>query len=935
MGLRTYNEKRNFKLTPEPAGKKASTGRDIFVIQKHDASHLHYDFRLELDGALKSWAIPKGPSLNPGEKRLAMQVEDHPIDYAKFEGIIPAGEYGGGEVVVWDYGTWKPVGDAREGYRKGRLEFELKGKKLHGKWLLVRTRAGSDRAQWLLLKRHDEAAASPSDIPVTEAEPQSVLSGKLLTRDQEALGAPGAKSIAKRAKTWSSNRGAMEKPKTAAKSATKRGAAPEKKAPARMKGKVLGAKVRGAKKKVVEPALTFVEPQLATLVDAPPIGDRWIHEIKYDGYRTLCQVRNAESEPPVFYTRKGLDWSHKYETFYGEVSRLPIETAVLDGEVVATDEEGRTDFQLLQIALGNDGSTANLTFYVFDILQLNGRDLRDLPLIERKEILKAVFEKADAERIRYSDHWDGKGKAMLARGCEMGLEGVISKDKMAPYTSGRSELWVKSKCLQGQEVIIVGYTAPEGRRIGFGSLVLAANSPEGEFLYLGRVGTGFDHQKIVEIMRAMKPLRTLKSPFERRVPLENRIQWLKPKLVGEIFFHGWTAEGHVRQAVFRALRHDKPASEVMVDHALPSVKLPRGESPAEKKREKQLSKKAKQALEELPGEDIEEIATSDTEPAESDEEMRLTPNRKKKTDTEERLTLSNPEKVLIPEGKVTKRMIRDYLVAVTDWILPHMKDRPLALVRCPDGTTKECFFQKNLIHRGNGELKTQAILDPKGKKTSVIYVDSARGLESLAQMGTIELHAWGTHRQHVLKPDLIVFDLDPDTGVKWKQIAGAAKRLREILEGLGLRSFLKISGNKGLHLHVPIEPKSNWDDIKAFANAISLILVQENPKLYLANMSKAKRKGKIFIDFFRNGYGATSVVPYSVRTKNGGAVALPIDWSEVDTIDPAGFGMKKALARLKAKKSGGRGDPWKDYFSVRQRLPDFKGKAEAQASASA
>jgi bifunctional non-homologous end joining protein LigD len=930
MGLRTYNEKRNFKRTPEPAGQKASTGRSIFVIQKHDASHLHYDFRLELDGALKSWAIPKGPSLNPGEKRLAMQVEDHPIDYAKFEGIIPAGEYGGGEVVVWDYGTWKPVGDAREGYRKGRLEFELKGKKLHGKWLLVRTRAGSERAQWLLLKRHDAAAASSSDIPVTEAEPQSVLSGKLLTRDQEALGVPGTKSIAKRAKIWSSKRDADEKPKIdpkPKKSATK-------KTPARMKGRVLGAKTRG-KKKVVEPALTFVEPQLATLVDAPPIGDRWIHEIKYDGYRTLCQVRNAEGESPVFYTRKGLDWSHKYETFYGEVSRLPIETAVFDGEVVATDEEGRSDFQLLQNALGNGGSAANLTFYVFDVLELNGRDLRDLPLIERKEILKAIFERADAERVRYSDHWDGKGKAMLARGCEMGLEGVISKDKMAPYSSGRSKLWVKSKCLQGQEAIIVGYTAPEGRRVGFGSLVLAANSPEGELLYLGRVGTGFDQQKIVEVLRAMKPLRTMKSPFERRVPMENRIQWLKPKLVGEIFFHGWTADGFVRQAVFRALRQDKPASEVTVDHALPSVKLPRGETSAEKKREKILSRKAKQALEELPGDDMEEIATSDTEPSEREEEMRLTPNRKKNASAEEPVTLTNPDKILIPEGRVTKRMIRDYLVAVTDWILPHMKDRPLALVRCPDGTTKECFFQKNLIHRGNGELKSEAILDPKGKKASVIYVDSARGLESLAQMGTIELHAWGTHRQYVLKPDLIVFDLDPDTGVEWKRVAGAAKRLREILEGLGLRSFLKISGNKGLHLHVPIEPKASWDDVKSFANAISLILVEENPKLYLANMSKAKRKGKIFIDFFRNGYGATSVVPYSVRTKNGGAVALPIEWSEVDTIDPADFGMKETLARLKGKKSGGRGDPWKDYFSIHQRLPDFKGKAEARASASA
>ncbi len=850
MGLRTYNQKRNFRRTPEPSGKRADTGKSIFVIQKHDASHLHYDLRLELDGSLKSWAVPKGPSLDPHQRRLAMQVEDHPIEYAKFEGTIPKGEYGGGEVIVWDYGTWKSDGDPKTAYRKGRLEFELHGKKLRGKWILVRTRTEGDRAQWLLIKRADEAAQGKDDEPITESDPQSARSGKLLTRDQLARGARAAASIANRA---------------------------------RVQGKAPALKSR--KKFASNPK---IDPQLATLVDSPPLGDRWIHEIKFDGYRTICQLRNGMKTEARFFTRSGLDWSTKYSVLGEEVSRLPAKSLCMDGEIVVLDRDGRSDFSLLQAVLKGKASAAGLIYYVFDLLELDGRDLRAFPLIERKMILKNLLRRKKLHHVRYSDHWDGTGGPLLKRGCELGLEGIISKDKLAPYSPGRSALWLKSKCIQGQEVIIAGYTEPEGTRTGFGSLVLAANSTAGELLYLGRVGTGFDRRKIRELLAKMRPLEIDRSPFSERVPIQDRIHWVKPKLVAEIYFHGWTADRHVRQAVFRDLRSDKPASQVTVDFSLP----PERQSRADASRRARTKKMPRRSRKVAPS-----IRTE--------------------------IPLTHPEKILIPGGNVTKARIRDYLVAVSPWMLPHIADRPLALVRCPDNVEHECFFQKNLTHKGNGELKSASTTDPKGKKGSLIYIDSVKGLETLAQMGTIETHCWGTHRDHPRKPDLLVFDLDPDPEVSWVKVAGAATRLRDILEELGLRSFLKVSGNKGLHLHIPIEPTVDWETAKTFAHAVSLVLVEENPRLYLATMSKAKRKGKIFIDFFRNGYGATSIAPYSIRTKNHGAVALPIAWSEVGKVDPAGFSMNQTLAKLKRRQPGGAGDPWKDYFKVRQRLPNF------------
>lgn len=540
-----------------------------------------------------------------------------------------------------------------------------------------------------------------------------------------------------------------------------------------------------------------------------------------------------------------------------------MESALLDGEIVALDRKGRSDFSVLQSALRRSSST-NLYYYVFDLLELDGRDLRALPLFERKELLKKLFVGGRFTHVRYSDHWEGPAEKILAKCCGLGLEGIISKDRNAPYVSGRARQWLKSKCRQGQEAIVVGYTPPKGSRTGFGSLVLAAHSQGPEYRYLGRIGTGFDRKNISDLLRRMKPLRVSSSPFSIRVPLESTIQWLKPKLVAEIEFHGFTADGQIRHGVFRALREDKPEYEVTLER-----------------------------------------------PMKTDE-------------AESTVSLTHPEKVLIPEGSVTKRALRDYLVRVADWILPHLVGRPIAIFRCPDGTRGECFFQKRLMPGRNVGLKAASLKGPNGKTNSVFTLESAVGLETFAQMGVLEIHPWGTHLRHYLTPDLLVFDLDPDESVPWADVAEAALRIRKILERFGLKSFVKVSGNKGLHVHVPIEPTESWEYAKAFATEIALILVREYPERYVATMAKTKRRGKIFIDTFRNGYGNTSIVAYGTRAKNGGAIALPVRWDEIKDVDPRGFRIPDVIDRIDRIKPGGRGDPWRDYLKTVQRLPKLE-----------
>ena len=823
MALQEYKRKRNFKETPEPRGRVGKKGA-IYVIQKHDATRLHYDLRLQLDGVLKSWAVPKGPSLDPHEKRLAVEVEDHPIDYATFEGVIPKG-YGAGEVIVWDYGTWAPAAghDPRKDLKKGRLDFEIRGEKLHGRWMLVRTRSQGGKPQWLLMKRTDSDAKKESDYDVTEEEKESVLSGRRLARDSGE-------------------------------------------APIQVKHTKRTAKKPAAKSKKLP--IDFVEPELALLENNPPEGDEWIHEMKFDGYRTLAQLENGDV---TLLTRKGLNWTQKYKPIQKELEKLPVENALLDGEIVVLDEKGRSNFQLLQENIKS--RKMPFIYYVFDLLALDGEDLRDQPLLERKKKLKSLLDKNKLPSIRYSEHWTVAGEEVLDQCCHLGLEGVVSKDKTKPYVSGRNGDWIKSKCGMGQEFVIIGYTRPGGRRVGFGSLLLGAYDDSDELIYTGHVGTGFSQATLQDLITKFKPLKTKKSPVNQKVPEADEVQWLKPQLVADVHFLNFTREGILRHASFAGLRLDKPAREVKLDLL---AKPTSSKKKAEAKKSVKKTKAAKSTLK-----------------------------------------LSNPTKVLIPQANVTKQEIAEYYLAVAKWMLPHVVDRPLALVRCPDGISKECFFQKSLHDAKIHEVFEEKRKGQKGKSENVIYIESAEGLLGLTQMGVLEIHTWQTHRDNFLNPDQLIFDLDPGPGVNWKQIANAALDLKELLSQLKLQSFLKTSGGKGLHIHVPIEPAQGWDEFKAFANAMARYMAEKNPKLYLAVMSKSKRQKKIFIDYLRNGYGATAIVAYGLRARAEAGLAIPIDWDEIHDVKPDGFTIKNYQKTILKRKK----DPWARYFKVKQRLP--------------
>lgn len=833
MSLQEYKKKRNFKETPEPRGRVGRKGA-IYVIQKHDATRLHYDLRLQLDGVLKSWAVPKGPSLDPHEKRLAVEVEDHPIDYATFEGVIPKG-YGAGEVIVWDYGTWTPAEghDARKDLKKGRLDFEIHGEKLHGRWMLVRTRTQGEKPQWLLMKRTDSEAKSEKEYDVTEEEKESVLSGRRLARDSGE-----ARVKVSHTKT------------RAKKKATK-------------------------KAKSAKLSFDFVEPQLALLENNPPEGDEWIHEMKFDGYRTFARIEDGEV---TLLTRKGLNWTEKYRPIQRELKKLSVENAILDGEIVVLDDKGRSNFQLLQENIKSPKKP--FIYYVFDLLALNGEDLRELPLLERKKKLKALLDKSKTPSIRYSEHWSASGEEVLDQCCHLGLEGVVSKDKTQPYVSGRNGDWIKSKCGMGQEFVILGYTRPGGRRVGFGSLLLGAYNDSGELVYTGHVGTGFSQSTLQDLIKKFKPLKTNMPAVDQDVPEADEVQWLKPKLVAEVHFLNFTREGILRHASFAGLRLDKPAREVKLDLlAQPTSSKKKAET------KKQTQAKTKRA--------------------------------KSKKESKTQLKLTNPTKILIPEANVTKQEIAEYYLKVADLMLPHVVDRPLALVRCPDGTQKECFFQKSLHDAKIHEVFEEKRKGQKSKTENVIYIESVEGLLGLTQMGVLEIHTWQTHRENFLNPDQLIFDLDPGPGVSWKQIADAALDLKDLLGQLKLQSFLKTSGGKGLHIHVPIEPAQGWDEFKAFANAMARYMAEKNPKLYLAVMSKSKRQKKIFIDYLRNGYGATAIAPYGLRARAEAGLAIPIEWDQVHDISPTEFTLKNYEKTLLKRKK----DPWARYFKVKQRLP--------------
>ncbi len=924
MGLQEYKKKRSFRATPEPEGTVKKSAGHSFVIQKHAATRLHYDFRLEMEGVLRSWAVPKGPSLDPGEKRLAVHVEDHPVEYGDFEGVIPKGQYGGGTVLLWDHGTWtyEGEGDPVAAYKKGNLKFRLDGEKLHGRWALVRMGGRNQEGNhenWLLIKEKDETAVPGSGDAVVEQYPDSVATGLSL---EEIAADPE--------RVWQSNRAektASFKDKIAAKVAK----ATAKKTPAKKAAASKGVKkaakpepskaaeIPGARKAKMPSA---IEPQLATLVAEVPQGDEWIHEIKYDGYRALCEIRDGEAR---LITRHGKDWTDRFAPVAREAEKLPVRQAILDGEVVVLEPDGTTSFQSLQNALAENRG-GDLVYFAFDLLYLDGYDLRRAKLLDRKAALGELLA-GRAGAVRMGDHVEADGEGFYRQACDFALEGIVCKRADLPYHSGRNKDWLKVKCLKRQEFAIVGFTDPEKSRVGFGALLLAVNDKKGELTFAGKVGTGFNDRTLRELRARMDKLEVTKPAFKnpQRGAEARRSHWLKPQLVGEVVFTEWTREGILRHPTFQGLREDKSPREIVREEPqAPPPEAKGKKAEARRPAAKTAKAPAKKAPAKKPVTKGSIKAVKGPKPPlhPAPEEVAVPPQgRSKKREVEiAGVRFSNPDRVLYPEQGVTKEELGIYYARIADWILPHLKDRPLTLVRCPEGRAKQCFYQKHI-----GETVPPAVhrIDV-GDPEPYGVVDSLEGLLSLAQMGVLELHIWGSHRDRIEQPDYLVFDFDPDEGLGWERVVEGARAMRAFLEDLGLRTFLKTTGGKGLHVVLPIARKDDWDEVKAFTKAVAERMVEAEPQKYTSKLPKASRKGKIFIDYLRNGRGATSICAYSTRARANAPVSVPLFWEELDT-DVRGntYTLRTLPERLESLPS----DPWADFFKVRQSITAAMKKA--------
>ena len=933
MALETYRKKRNFKTTPEPSGRvgKRRAKELAFVIQKHAASRLHYDFRLELNGVLLSWAVPKGPSLDPQDKRLAVHVEDHPLEYGSFEGIIPPKQYGSGTVMLWDAGTWKPREEPEAGYRKGRLKFDLHGEKLQGGWMLVRTRGskyGNDKS-WLLIKEQDEFARPAAKGLVVEEEPDSVASGRSLKEITE-----GADRV------WHSNKSVAQNVNEGAIAPQRRKRAraaagstgrKTRRSPARTSGRA-SAFVRGgvtryraalsAMDDAVAGALPrFVEPELATLVKEAPRGPEWLHEMKLDGYRILSRIEHGKVR---LYTRNRNDWTEKFSSIAEAVAGLPIESGWLDGEIVVMKANGLSSFQALQNALSRE-DTGSLHYYVFDVPFLDGRDLRKAPLLERKSLLEKVLSRAP-QPIRYSSHVVGSGEEFYGQACKLELEGIVSKRSDSAYTAGRGRDWLKIKCGLRQEMVIGGYTDPAGARSGLGALLLGVYEPDGTLRYSGKVGTGFDHATLIELRDKLDGLASKEPPFSNppRGAEARRAHWVKPRLVAEIVFTEWTDEGTLRHPSFQGLREDKNPRDVIRERPAADPSEVSGQtsgdggqtsgakSPAKRQRPggkgqaSGVKRHASRATGHKPR------AARDGQPAMSDE-SRVT-SHESRSSTVAGITLSHPDKVMYPEAGITKRDLALYYEAVAERILPHLKNRPLSLVRCPDGWHKHCFYQKHVakgVHKAVGHVR----VPEGGGKATYMMANSLPAVVALVQMGVLELHPWGSTERKLGFPDRVIFDIDPDDDLPWSKVADAARLVNSLLEEIGLRGFLKTTGGKGLHVVAPVRPTQDWDTVKAFTKSVAELLAKTFPDRFTATMSKAARRGRIYIDYLRNAEGATSIVAYGVRARANAPVSVPIAWSELgEDVRFDRFNVRNVPARLKRMKK----DPWEEFFEVSQ-----------------
>ena len=864
MALELYRKKRNFKTTPEPEGRVATRKpRHLaFVVQKHAASHLHYDFRLELNGVLLSWAVPKGPSLDPNDKRLAIHVEDHPIEYGGFEGVIPPGQYGSGTVQLWDRGTWIPKGDAEEDYKKGRLKFTLDGGKLRGGWTLVRSHGagyGKDGKGWLLIKEEDEYARPVHEASVVEEHPNSVASGRSLeeiAQDQDRV--------------WHSSKSVAENVKS--------GAVARKSS----RGATDPGAIRGA---VKAPLSAFVEPQLATLVDEPPPGVGWVHEMKLDGYRILARI---ESGGARLYSRNGKDWTANFQTIAKAVAGLPARTAWIDGEVVVLQPDGRSSFQALQNALSR-ADARDFHYYVFDLPYLDDYDLRQARLIDRKRALQALVGQG-AGTVRFSAHVEGAGREYFEQACGLGLEGIISKRADVGYQSGRGRSWVKVKCEMRQEMVIGGYTDPEGARVGFGALLLGVYE-NGKLRYSGKVGTGFDDATLESLKARLDALAQKEPPFVNppRGAEARRAHWVAPELVAEVRFTEWTNDGTLRHPSFQGLREDKTAAAVVRERPAArqgaddaAVEAASAKTPARKK--VAAGRRGSAAADRSGGSSVAGIA------------------------------LSNATKMLYPEASITKRDLACYYDTVAEWILPHLENRPLTLVRCPNGWNKQCFYQKNADESVDAAIGRVTVETSEGP-ACYMMANSLSALVALVQMGALEIHPWGSTSPELERPDRIIFDFDPDDDLEWMQVVEAVRLMKTLLEEIGLEGFLKTTGGKGLHVVVPIRPTLPWEEAKGFSKAVAELLARTFPDRYTDKITKSRRRGKIFIDYLRNASGATAIAPYAVRAREHAPVATPIGWDELaKEVRYDHFNVRNIPARLKRLKT----DPWAGFFDLRQ-----------------
>jgi bifunctional non-homologous end joining protein LigD len=794
--LARYNAKRDFSKTAEPKGtfETLSWGNGYgFMVQKHDATRLHWDLRLELDGTLKSWAVTRGPSLDPADKRLAVRTEDHPLSYATFEGTIPKGEYGGGTVMLWDRGIWipDPRKDPRQTLEKGHLHFTLEGERMRGEWIMIRLkpRPGEKNENWILRKIEDEHAGSSTGL--VEKQLTSIKTGRTMIEIAEGKKAKELASWTKDLSSSPAKAGAQKKP-----------------------GSPLS---RGSRKAGVIPQ--FREPQKATLVDSVPSGSGWIHEMKFDGYRCLLAIGGGDAR---VYTRSGLDWSDKFPEIVEAARQMEVGSALLDGEIVKADEQGRTSFSALQQAISEGGR--GLTLFLFDALEIESEDIARLPNIERKARLASLLGDGQPPAILYADHIVGAGEKLFDAMCEAGQEGIISKKADSPYRSTRTKAWLKVKCTLRQEFVIVGWSPSDKKGRPLRALLLAVNEG-GKLRYAGKVGTGFSMAVLHDLVERLTRIEAAKAAADVPRAEARGAHWVKPKLVAEIAFAEFTSDGVVRHASFLGLRGDKPAKEVIEEKPQP---LPNAAAAADK------------------------------------------------------IKISNPERIIDEESGTTKGDLAAYYRAVAPLMLPWAANRPLTLVRCPQGRGKKCFFQKHDAGSFGDQVLKVPITEKNGSKEDYLYVEDQSGLLACVQMGTIEFHGWGSSIGDVEKPDRLVFDIDPDVGLGFDEVKRTAKDLKSYLADMGLQTFPLLSGGKGVHVVVPLTPQAEWPEVKDFAQRFAVALAQAEPDRFTANMAKVKRKGRIFLDYLRNQRGATAIMPFSARAREGAPVSAPITWDELD-----------------------------------------------------